>query len=236
MTYSGGTWIPVDSNVCALHANGQVNVVCPLGTGIVAGGYFANGLQNFAPPYVAYYGPVITQALYSRMIVSNTNCNGNNGQITTDVQGGVPPYTYLWSTGATTPTIRSLSPGTYYLTVTDAQGDMSFGYKQIDSGCFSYITGTVFIDANSDCVFDSTDVPLSNYDVELLSPSGQHLYGSVDSNGRYFIGVSETGNYTYLNNFPGGSCLHIESCSGQYDTVHVNALGDTVTGGNLGFT
>jgi gliding motility-associated-like protein len=33
--------------------------------------------------------------------------------------GGTPPYTIKWSTGATSDSIKGLSPGTYYVTVTD---------------------------------------------------------------------------------------------------------------------
>jgi gliding motility-associated-like protein len=48
-------------------------------------------------------------------------CRGvNNGSISISVTGGIPPYTYLWSTGATTASITNLSEGTYSLTVSDA--------------------------------------------------------------------------------------------------------------------
>ncbi len=45
--------------------------------------------------------------------------NGNNGYIRLDVQGGTPPYTYIWNNGATTEDIFNLSNGTYSVTVTD---------------------------------------------------------------------------------------------------------------------
>jgi len=35
---------------------------------------------------------------------------------------GLPPYSYQWSTGDTTPVISTLTPGKYEVTVTDAQG------------------------------------------------------------------------------------------------------------------
>ena len=38
------------------------------------------------------------------------------------MSGGVPPYAYLWSTGATTQSISGLSAGTYTVTVTDNVG------------------------------------------------------------------------------------------------------------------
>jgi hypothetical protein len=54
------------------------------------------------------------------LTVSNISCNGAcNGSISSSVSGGVSPYTYQWSTGATTANIGSLCPGTYSVTVTD---------------------------------------------------------------------------------------------------------------------
>lgn len=50
---------------------------------------------------------------------------GNNGSINALVFNGLPPYQYLWSTGATTPQIGQLSPGNYSLTLTDSGGLMA---------------------------------------------------------------------------------------------------------------
>ncbi len=43
----------------------------------------------------------------------------NNGTATAQPAGGTTPYTYQWSTNATTQTITGLAPGTYTVTVTD---------------------------------------------------------------------------------------------------------------------
>ena len=45
---------------------------------------------------------------------------GNNGSVTLSVVGGTAPYTYLWSNGATTQNITSITAGTYSVTITDA--------------------------------------------------------------------------------------------------------------------
>jgi streptogramin lyase len=52
-------------------------------------------------------------------LVVTTLCNASTASITSNVVGGVQPYTYAWSTGATTASISGLAGGTYYLTVTD---------------------------------------------------------------------------------------------------------------------
>lgn len=60
-------------------------------------------------------------------------CGGEDiGQIETTVTGGAPPYTYLWSTGATTKDLDSLGTGSYSLTVTDANGCMVEAIARIE--------------------------------------------------------------------------------------------------------
>lgn len=50
-------------------------------------------------------------------------CSPNErGEVRATVIGGAAPFTYLWSNGATTPTISNLTPGEYSVFVTDANG------------------------------------------------------------------------------------------------------------------
>ncbi|MFH0867361.1 MAG: PKD domain-containing protein [Bacteroidota bacterium] len=57
------------------------------------------------------------------IIVTQVLCYGTNtGSATVIAFGGVPPYQYVWSTGATSATINNLGVGTYNVTVTDDNG------------------------------------------------------------------------------------------------------------------
>jgi len=49
-----------------------------------------------------------------------TTFMGSDGYITLEVEGGVAPYAYIWSTGETTKDIGQLKAGIYSVTVTDA--------------------------------------------------------------------------------------------------------------------
>jgi large repetitive protein len=52
--------------------------------------------------------------------ISSDANGGRNGSITTTPTGGTTPYSYVWSNGSTAQNLTSLAPGTYSVTVTDA--------------------------------------------------------------------------------------------------------------------
>lgn len=63
-----------------------------------------------------YFNPTLNLQITP---VQPTVCFGNTGTtITANPSGGSPPYTYLWSTGATTPSIY-VGPGTYTVQLSD---------------------------------------------------------------------------------------------------------------------
>jgi hypothetical protein len=53
-------------------------------------------------------------------VINNVTCSGgSNGSVLLTVTGGTPPYSYLWSTGATAQNLTGATAGTYNITVTD---------------------------------------------------------------------------------------------------------------------
>ncbi len=55
--------------------------------------------------------------------VTNLKCNGDNsGEIHVTVADGVPPYTYLWSNGATTQDLIGVPAGDYSIKITEGNG------------------------------------------------------------------------------------------------------------------
>ncbi len=57
----------------------------------------------------------------SFMVTDTTTDDSKDGAITISVSGGVPPYSYLWSTGEIAKNIENCSVGTYIVYIEDAQ-------------------------------------------------------------------------------------------------------------------
>lgn len=56
-------------------------------------------------------------------IQNNVSCNaGSDGSVSVAVNGGNAPFSYSWSTGATTAVVSSLAAGSYTVSITDVNG------------------------------------------------------------------------------------------------------------------
>lgn len=65
--------------------------------------------------------PSALQPLSADYEVAHLDCSGDtNGSINVTVNGGVPPYQFEWSNGATTQNLENIPSGVYNLTITDA--------------------------------------------------------------------------------------------------------------------
>ncbi|MFN8303432.1 MAG: choice-of-anchor V domain-containing protein [Saprospiraceae bacterium] len=75
---------------------------------------------SFSTSYAFSGAPPVTASISD---IVNVSCNGgNNGSLTVTPDGGVPPYTYLWSNSQTTQTAVNLVAGNYTVTVTGSSG------------------------------------------------------------------------------------------------------------------
>jgi gliding motility-associated-like protein len=91
------------------------------------------------------------------------NCNQTNGIASIIVTGGTQPYTYVWSSGASTSFVNGIGPGTYFLTVTDAKGcDSNVSVtvttvpppllaisNAVDPKCFANFDGEAFVSVSA---------------------------------------------------------------------------------------
>lgn len=97
-----------------------------LATGLAAGTYTVvvtdgNGCTSSTTATVANTGAGIATA----SLVNDVTCNGKNDGSATSSISGATASTYLWSSGATTPTATGLAAGVYNVTITDVNGCVS---------------------------------------------------------------------------------------------------------------
>ncbi|MDX9695713.1 MAG: gliding motility-associated C-terminal domain-containing protein, partial [Bacteroidales bacterium] len=86
-----------------------------------AGTYQASIIDSIGTTYSV--SVLITQPPTITPTISGSNilCYGqNSGNAQISVSGGVPPYTYLWNTGANSNIINNITAGIYFVTVTDS--------------------------------------------------------------------------------------------------------------------
>lgn len=83
--------------------------------------------------YAAAYS--ITQPanpLIVNAVISNATGLGNaDGSIDVTITGGTAPYSYSWSNGATTQDLSGVLPGSYIVTITDANGCITTGVYNV---------------------------------------------------------------------------------------------------------
>ena len=120
----------------------------------------------------------------------NVNCFGQStASASTSVSGGTTPYTYLWSTGATTSSISGLAVGAYGLTVSDANGCTVSNQVIITQPALLLATATA-TDASCFGCADGT--------ANASAMGGTGVYSYAWSNGQTTQNISglASGNYT----------------------------------------
>ncbi len=131
--------------------------------------------------------------------VENIKCNGDEtGKIDISVEGGIPPYTYKWSNGATTEDLENLAAGNYDVSVTDSKGCtevytakvkqpdlLTLGIDEIRNvRCYGDEGGTINVKveggvrpykynwSNGAITQDLSGVKAGNYSIELVDANG----------------------------------------------------------------
>ena len=99
---------------------------------------------------VVLSGP--SQALTANAVVTNPKCyQQNNGSISVNVQGGHPPYSYLWNTGATTNSIHNVGANTYSVLITDSVGCETQKSYTLTQPAALVLSGSKQDDATGNC-------------------------------------------------------------------------------------
>ncbi|MBS1647925.1 MAG: T9SS type A sorting domain-containing protein [Bacteroidetes bacterium] len=172
----------------------------------------------------------------------------SDGSVTAIPTGGTPPYSYNWyPLSSSAATISGVATGRYSVTVTDALGCtatslFSLGYNTANNSCYCTVTGTVYYDANGNCIQDAGEPPLQhilvkNNNVVTAYPVSSYMF--TDTSGIYSF-ILPTGSYNIQeviqHLYPLSACqsnnnvLNITASSGCTYTVNfannINPLHD----------
>ena len=141
--------------------------------------------------------------LSCEVVVLQEPTMGNNGSLSVNIDGGTLPFSYSWSTGATTQTITGLMAGTYTVTVTDA------------NNCTTECTGTlqplaglgdfVWEDFNNNGQQDPGEPGVPGVTVKLKNEAGV-VIATTTTNGSGFYSFTGLvpGTYSVMFNLPDG--------------------------------
>ena len=79
--------------------------------------------ESYCEPYDTSVTVTVPPTLLSSTSSEDVSCYGyNDGMVAVQATGGVEPYSYTWTNGATVDSVTGVSAGLYSVTVTDANG------------------------------------------------------------------------------------------------------------------
>ncbi len=88
--------------------------------------YTVTGSSGVGCSNTATVTVTVGSSLTINYTTTQSHCGQSDGNIITNVTGGIPPYVYQWSNGANSENLINISAGNYNLTVTDANGCSSY--------------------------------------------------------------------------------------------------------------
>lgn len=147
----------------------------------------ANGCVLNQNVNIAISSPVVI----SNVAVTHVLCNGDaSGSVSLTVNGGILPYTYVWSNGNTQANNNNLSAGSYIYTVTDAAGCVVSNAVQINQPSAILISTSP-----SQTVCKNQPVLLTASASGGVAPY-QYLWNTGSTNDSVTVSNSATANYT----------------------------------------
>jgi gliding motility-associated-like protein len=156
------------------------------------------------------------------LTATNTTCDQSNGSISLSVSGGVAPYTYSWSNGATTQNLANIPAGFYTVTVTGANGCSN-------SAGINVVNNNPVINVNATIIPNTLCNGNGNGSISLsVTPAGSYTF--LWSTGATTSSINNLVQGTYTVTVTGsGSCSTVASF-----TIPDNPNGPNITGVTTG--
>ena len=121
--------------------------------------------------------------------------NSSSGMASATVSGGTPPYSFQWSTGATTSQISGLAPGNYQVTITDSRGCTETAYAQVQAPVPLNISLSTFAPSCSDAqdghIFATVSGGAGSYTYQWNTGSSSAILQNIGA-GAYSLSVTDS--------------------------------------------
>lgn len=142
-------------------------------------------------------------ALFATTNDATVQCqSSNDGSLNCVATGGVPPFMYLWSNGATTSSIQNLGIGSYTVIVTDINGCTAINTPNI----------TAAINVQNLFTVDNSCVGTNNGVVTVTSYGGAAPYSYLWSNGATTTSIANlSAGYYKLTVTEASGCFVVDS-------------------------
>ena len=166
-------------------------------TGLGGGSYLVQVTDDVG--CIAFESVTITEPLELINIITiiNTSCGMNNGLAISNIQGGTQPYTILWDdpSSQTSPTAVNLAPGTYSISIIDANNCSTTDSISITNSD----SLVVHVDVTHESCENEADGSISTFVSQGTSPY-QYLWSTGDttsilanlSAGEYTLNISDS--------------------------------------------
>ncbi len=143
----------------------------------------------------------------------NVSCFGaNDGQISLNLDGGIAPYSYNWSTGDSTPSVTSLASGTYEITVTDDKNCPAIVQVEVEEPTELITTISKIQDAQ--CIGGND----GSITVEVEGGTGEYTYSWSNGATSNTVSFLPPGSYTVTVNDSNG-CESINEAEVVFEDV-----------------
>ncbi|TLX73083.1 hypothetical protein E9993_16625 [Labilibacter sediminis] len=138
-----------------------------------------------------FYEEITNEGEISASLVkSDVSCfGGNNGSLVVEVEGGVEPYSYVWSTGSLQSQISGLSAGEYSVVVTDSTGQQ----VQLDAQISQPLSA---IEINAVVNQSSCGASDGSIQLDVTGGSGDYIYSWSNGASEATVIDLPAGNYS----------------------------------------
>ncbi len=230
-TWSANAVSNVTWSTGAINATNQTN--------LPANSYWV-AIEALSCTDTAYFTINQPDSLSISATVNDETCSGqSNGSINLSTTGGTPPYSYSWTPiSSTSPNLTNLSPGTYTVTITDANGCTKTRSFVVDSGVTLQVSGTVTDESCFGASDGAINISVSGgnvpYTYSWNPPVSTSNSASNLAAGTYIVTISDATGCVSTDTFivNGGSSItvtdsviHSTDCANPNGEIIVNASG-----------